>query len=499
MPSCSTSDSSGICTTETKRLETTNEIKPEDKDDNLIKNNIIAMIQSRMNKDAIKKSLDDFTMVRRKTHFSLPGIINNFENVEKDKSVVYPIYRSNNVGINNLKYPNYVATPRSIENDNNFNEINNNDDGPEINSIVHYNEYEDLIDEEAKNDMEYLYNKYKENNFVNVLTHDQETELLKVLRKQSELINNIIRSKSKGKDQSDKKKDAKNSKGSKKEDAKTTKKKDGKDAKTTKKKVSKVAKTTKKKESKDTKTTKKKESKVNKTTKKKESKDTKTTKKKESKDTKKTKEKASKDTKTTKKKKSKATKEKDSGNKQDKKKDDKKEKTKKSTKKTTKKTGKDSKSDGKNKTKTPKKDSKDKNGKKKDDKKETTKKQTTTVKKLTQTLTTTTTTKKPTPKMPKPDVDFDELMAEYEKKIEHAKKLPNYTPFTFETTATTLTAKPTINTTTTTNRPSTVLTILNEMDVRSALRNNPYVKRILQMANRKRQKYLKESLIKIVN
>lgn len=468
------------------------------------------MIQSRMDKDAVKKSLDDFTMVRRKTHFSIPGIIDKDEiaNLKKDKSFVYPIYRSNNLGIDNPIHQNYGTTPRLLKNDNNFNEIadklnengnnfnkmedkfnennnnysekHNNNDGPEINSETKSTEYEDLIAIEAKNDIEYLYNIYKENNFDSVLTPDQEIELLKVLRKQTELINNIKRTKnkSKGKD-----KTGKGSKSKKKKESKATKEKENKKEK---KKDSKKEKTaTAKKKSKDIKDPKKKETKK---TKKKDSKATKPKEKDKKNDGKKVKnnetsnKKKGKNSKGDKKKETKATKEKDI---KPKKKDGKKGTKTKFTKnsatkpKATKTSATKAKATKTSATKS----------------KATSKKSTTT--KKTPKPTTTNTAVKSTPKKLRPDKDFDELLAEFEKKSNLAKKLPNYTTFTFETT--TQTTKPTTTTTTTKTKLSTVLTILNEVEVRSALRNNPFVKRILQMANRKRQKYLKESLIKIVN
>lgn len=84
--------------------------------------------------------------------------------------------------------------------------------------------------------------------------------------------------------------------------------------------------------------------------------------------------------------------------------------------------------------------------------------------------------------------DFDALMSEVEAKQELYKKSPNYTAFTFETTT-----LPTTTISTTTKKPSTVITLFDETEVRNALKNDPHVKRILKMASRKRDKYLKNA------
>lgn len=81
--------------------------------------------------------------------------------------------------------------------------------------------------------------------------------------------------------------------------------------------------------------------------------------------------------------------------------------------------------------------------------------------------------------------DFDVLMEEVKKKQETYRKWPNVTEYPFETT----TEMP-ITKLTTTKKPSTILTLFDETEVRHALKNDPRVKRILKMANLKRQKYL---------
>ncbi|XP_047039730.1 GATA zinc finger domain-containing protein 14-like [Helicoverpa zea] len=79
--------------------------------------------------------------------------------------------------------------------------------------------------------------------------------------------------------------------------------------------------------------------------------------------------------------------------------------------------------------------------------------------------------------------EFDEMLKMIATKQE-MKKMCSYTEFTFETT--------TVSTKlTTTKRPSTVLTLFDETKIRSALKNDPQVKRILKIANLKRENYLK--------
>lgn len=84
--------------------------------------------------------------------------------------------------------------------------------------------------------------------------------------------------------------------------------------------------------------------------------------------------------------------------------------------------------------------------------------------------------------------DFDALMAEIEKKQEIERGFGNYTAFTFETSTKKVKTK-----STTTEKPTTILTVFDEVEIRNALKNDPYVRRILKMANRKRVKYLQNA------
>lgn len=81
--------------------------------------------------------------------------------------------------------------------------------------------------------------------------------------------------------------------------------------------------------------------------------------------------------------------------------------------------------------------------------------------------------------------EFNAILKDIEARNNQSKRWKNYTQFSFDTTTKLISTK-----STTTLKPTTILTLFDETEIRRALKNDPLVKRILKMANLKREKYL---------